>query len=124
MKAEKGCCDWPSCGGAFPARLRQGAGPRAALSAQWLTNRRQPTLLQAMKVIEYKTATADTWASLDKKVNALLAQGFQLYGNPYSSPNTADGIASSFQVAQAMVRNGMRENPDPQLTLAETTLAP
>ncbi|MGA3180800.1 MAG: DUF1737 domain-containing protein [Verrucomicrobiota bacterium] len=77
-----------------------------------------------MKVIEYKTATADTWASLDKKVNALLAQGFQLYGNPYSSPNTADGIASSFQVAQAMVRNGMRENPDPQLTLAETTLAP
>jgi hypothetical protein len=77
-----------------------------------------------MKVIEYKTATADTWASLDSKVNALLAQGFEPYGSPYFGHNKAEGIANTSQVAQAMVRNGLRENPDPQQTFQQTSLAP
>jgi hypothetical protein len=77
-----------------------------------------------MKVIEYKTATADTAASLDKNVNALLAQGFEPYGSPYFSNNKAEGVANTSQVAQAMVRNGLRENPDPQETLPQTSLAP
>jgi hypothetical protein len=77
-----------------------------------------------MKVIEYKTATADTWASLDSNVNALLAQGFEPYGSPYFSNNKAEGIANASQVAQAMVRNGLRENPVPQETFPHTSLAP
>jgi hypothetical protein len=77
-----------------------------------------------MKVIEYKTATADTWALLDSNVNALLAQGFEPYGNPYFGNNKAEGIANTSQVAQAMVRNGLRENPDPLETFPRTSLAP
>jgi hypothetical protein len=77
-----------------------------------------------MKVIEYKTATADTWALLDSNVNALLAQGFEPYGSPYCCNNKGDEIALSPHMAQAMVRNGLRENPAPQETLPQTSLAP
>ena len=77
-----------------------------------------------MKVIEYRTATADNCASLDKEVNNLLAQGFQPYGNPYSSHSKIKGIADTSQVAQAMIRNGLLDNPNPQVTLPETIVAP
>ncbi|MGD1086695.1 MAG: DUF1737 domain-containing protein [Verrucomicrobiota bacterium] len=77
-----------------------------------------------MKVIEYRTATADDCASLDQEVNKLLAQGFQPYGNPYYSHTKGKGIADTRQVAQAMIRNGMLENPDPAVTVPETLLAP
>ena len=89
-----------------------------------LTIPQWPPLLLRMKVIEYKTATADTWALLDSNVNALLAQGFEPYGNPYFGNNKAEGIANTSQVAQAMVRNGLRENPDPQEAFPRTSLAP
>ena len=77
-----------------------------------------------MKAIEYRTVTADTAASLDKNVNALLAQGFEPYGSPYCCNNKGDEIALSPHMAQAMVRNGLRENPAPQETLPQTSLAP
>ena len=77
-----------------------------------------------MKVIEYKTATADTWALLDSNVNALLAQGFEPYGSPYFCDLKAGGIARSSNLAQAMVRSGLRVNPDPQETSPQTALAP
>jgi hypothetical protein len=77
-----------------------------------------------MKTIEYRTVAADTGALLDKNVNALLAQGFEPYGSPYFCNNKAEGIANTSHVAQAMVRNGLRENPDPQETLPQTSLAP
>ena len=92
--------------------------------AQTLTNPQEPILFQAMKIIEYRTVTADTGASLDKNVNALLAQGFEPYGSPYLCENKADGVANTSQMAQAMVRNGLRENLDPQETLPQTSLAP
>lgn len=92
--------------------------------AQTLTNPPCPILLQPMKVIEYRTVTADTGASLDKNVNALLAQGFEPYGSPYFCNFKAEGIAHSSNLAQAMVRNGLRESPDLRETLPQTSLAP
>ena len=92
--------------------------------AQKLTNPQRPILLQPMKVIEYRTVTADTAASLDMNVNALLAKGFEPYGSPYFCNFKAEGIAHSSNLAQAMVRGGLLENPDPQETLPQTSLAP
>jgi hypothetical protein len=77
-----------------------------------------------MKIIEYKTAAADSWVSLDKEVNKLIAQGYQLYGNPYIGGNITDGAGGTFMMAQAMVKYGLRENPVPVETIPETTIAP
>jgi hypothetical protein len=77
-----------------------------------------------MKIIEYKTATADSWAALDKDVNKLLAQGYQLYGNPYFGENKIEGAIGTFLVAQAMVKCGLRENPVLLEVLPETVIAP
>ncbi len=77
-----------------------------------------------MKIVEYKTATADSWSALDKDVNKLLAQGYQLYGNPYFGENKIEGAIGTFMVAQAMVKCGLLEKPAPLETIAETTIAP
>jgi hypothetical protein len=77
-----------------------------------------------MKVIEYKTATADSWAALDKDVNKLLAQGYQLYGSPYFGENKIEGAIGTFMVAQAMVKYGLLEKPAPRETLPETLIEP
>jgi hypothetical protein len=77
-----------------------------------------------MKIIEYKTATADSWASLDRDVNKLLAQGYQLYGNPYFGENKIEGAIGTFMVAQAMVKCGLREHPAPLETVPQTMIAP
>jgi len=77
-----------------------------------------------MKIIEYRTVTGDTGDALDKNVNALLAQGFEPYGSPYFCDLKAGGIARSSNLAQAMVRSGLRVNPDPQETSPQTALAP
>jgi hypothetical protein len=73
-----------------------------------------------MKIIEYKTATADSWASLDKDVNRLLAQGYQLYGSPYFGENKIEGAIGTFMVAQAMVKYGLLENAAPVETFPPT----
>jgi hypothetical protein len=77
-----------------------------------------------MKIIEYKTATADSCAALDAAVNKMLAQGFQLFGDPYSSHNNAGGMAGTSQLAQAMVRYGLREGLEPQEVVPQTSLVP
>ena len=77
-----------------------------------------------MNVIEYKTATADSWAALDKDVNKMLSQGYQLYGSPYFGENKIEGAINTYMVAQAMVKCGLRENPVPLETLPETLIAP
>jgi len=77
-----------------------------------------------VKVIEYKTATADSWASLDKEVNKMLAQGYQLYGTPYFGENKIEGAIATFMVAQAMVKCGLLEKPAPLETSPVTTIAP
>ena len=77
-----------------------------------------------MKIIEYKTATADSWAALDKDVNKLLVQGYQLYGNPYFGENKIEGAISTFMVAQAMVKCGLRDAPVPLETFPQTAIAP
>jgi len=77
-----------------------------------------------MKVIEYKTATADSWAVLDKEVNKMLGQGYQLYGSPYFGENKIEGAISTFMVAQAMVKYGLLEKPGPVETAPETLIAP
>ena len=74
--------------------------------------------------MEYRTVTADTGDALDKNVNALLAQGFEPYGSPYFCDNKAEEITPFPDLAQAMARNGLLENPDPQETLPQTSLAP
>jgi hypothetical protein len=77
-----------------------------------------------MKVIEYRTATGENCVSLDAEVGKLLAQGFQPYGNPYFSQSKGKGAATTFQVGQAMIRNGLLDDPAPQVTLPATVLAP
>lgn len=68
-----------------------------------------------MKIVEYKTVTADNWTALDKEVNRLLSLGYQLYGNPYFGDST---------LAQAMIKGGMREPVPPVETTPTTTIAP
>jgi hypothetical protein len=46
---------------------------------------------------EYATIREDNFKDLDKKVNELIEQGFQPYGNPYVTDNR------EFLVCQAMV---------------------
>jgi hypothetical protein len=77
-----------------------------------------------MKIIEYKTATADGWPALDKEVNKMLAQGYQLYGSPYFGENKIEGAIGTFMVAQAMVKFGLYEKPAPLETAPETLIAP
>ena len=77
-----------------------------------------------MKIIEYKTATADSWSALDKDVNKLLVQGYQLYGNPYIGENKIEGALGTFMVAQAMVKCGLRDHPAPVETVPGTLVAP
>ena len=48
------------------------------------------------KISEYKTAYASTCLDLDKKVQKLIAEGFQPFGNPYKG--------NSGMLLQAMVK--------------------
>jgi len=68
-----------------------------------------------MRIVEYKTVTADNWTTLDKEVNRLLSQGYQLYGNPYFGDST---------LAQAMVKAGLRDPVPAVETVPGTTIAP
>lgn len=68
-----------------------------------------------MKIVEYKTATAESCTALDKEVNKMLSQGYQLYGPPYVREKS---------IAQAMVKCGLRENMAPLETIPETLIAP
>jgi hypothetical protein len=73
-----------------------------------------------MKIVEYKTATAENCASLDALVNKLLAQGLQLHGSPYFTKDETGAC----QVAQALVRHGMREHPEPHEVIPHVVVAP
>jgi len=53
-----------------------------------------------MKITEYKTAKGDSADSLDTAVNALIAEGFQPYEEPYV---VGSGVAVLW-ICQAMVR--------------------
>ena len=53
-----------------------------------------------MKIIEYKTAKGDSADSLDKAVNALIAEGFQ----PYEMPFVVGSGVEVLWICQAMVR--------------------
>jgi hypothetical protein len=46
-----------------------------------------------MMATKYKTTVGATTAELDKAVCGLLQEGYVLYGNPYSSGDSAAGIA-------------------------------
>jgi hypothetical protein len=96
---------------------------QAGLPQPSLTNARKWPFYGSMKIIEYKTATAESWSLLDKEVNKMLSQGYQLYGSPYLGENQVDG-AVTLTLAQAMVKCGLRENPVPLETLPETLIAP
>jgi hypothetical protein len=76
-----------------------------------------------MKIIEYKTATADNLSAFDKEVNKLLAQGYQLYGSPYAVENKLEGAIGPVMIAQAMIKHAMYEklppaDPAPGMTLS------
>ncbi len=57
-----------------------------------------------MNIIKYTTAVADNIEELDDKVNVLIRDGFQPYGNPYYIA-PSDRVVDS-PVCQAMVRTG------------------
>jgi hypothetical protein len=50
---------------------------------------------------EYRTLLAHEPADLDRKVNLSLAEGFELYGNPYAVMHAGNGTIHRFQ---AMVK--------------------
>jgi hypothetical protein len=60
-----------------------------------------------MNVKEYKTLYGNP-IDVDKKVNVALAQGYQLYGNPYSVDAGGTGMA-----CQAVVREHGTPPPTP-----------
>jgi hypothetical protein len=68
-----------------------------------LTTRRFDCVMpDRMKIKEYKTVGGSNAEDLDAKVNKLLAEGYQLYGNPYLSDSVIDGV-ESFAIFQALV---------------------
>ena len=56
------------------------------------------------KIIEYRTVAKQSIKELDAKVNEVLAEGFQLYGNPYVSEGEIPGFVGPFLACQAMVK--------------------
>jgi hypothetical protein len=78
-------------------------------------------LYVSMKIAEYKTVTGSDWVSLDNTVTQLLAQGYQLYGNPYCGWGAGKGFGDKFTVAQAMVKGGLHD-PAPLVESVATTL--
>ena len=87
-----------------------------------LTKCQQLPFYVSMKVAEYKTATGDSWITLDSEVNKLLAQGYHLYGNPYVVASTIEGTIGTFMAAQAMVKFAMHEKFPPAEPLAPGSL--
>jgi hypothetical protein len=59
-----------------------------------------------MKAIEYKTAYGSSTKELDERVNAMLLDGFQPFGNPYLSDQEVEGKVDTFVIWQAMVKYG------------------
>ena len=55
-----------------------------------------------MKTILYHTVSASTPAELDKSVNGLLEEGYQLFGSPYLSDQPIAGMAGNMAFYQAM----------------------
>jgi len=55
-----------------------------------------------MKTILYHTVSASTAAELDKAVNNLMAEGYQLFGSPYLSDRPIEGMAGNMAFYQAM----------------------
>jgi len=56
---------------------------------------------------EYKTVADENLSNLDAEVNRLLAEGFELYGNPYSAGNEKEWL-----FCQALVRQADEPLPD------------
>lgn len=54
-----------------------------------------------MKTILYHTVSASTAAELDKAVNGLLEEGYQLFGSPYLS-DRPEGVVGNMAFFQAM----------------------
>jgi hypothetical protein len=75
-----------------------------------------------MKIAEYKTATGETAAALDKEVNRLLGQGFQLYGAPYALRGA--GGAEDSVAAQALIKLAMMEKYPPAEASMASVIAP
>jgi hypothetical protein len=62
---------------------------------------KRPSSDNRMKITEYKTVkTTANEKDLDDKVNFLIKEGFQPYGNPYILSRTP----SMVQVCQAMIK--------------------
>jgi hypothetical protein len=55
-----------------------------------------------MKTILYHTVNASTAAELDKAVNGLLEEGYQLFGSPYLSDRPIEGMVGNMAFYQAM----------------------
>ena len=55
-----------------------------------------------MKIILYHTAGASTASELDTAVNALLEEGYQLYGSPYLCDRAVEGAIGIVTFYQAM----------------------
>ena len=58
-----------------------------------------------MQIREYKTAFAETLGELDRKINALIQDGFEPFGSPYYIGPGEGRIDAP--ICQAMVRTGM-----------------
>jgi hypothetical protein len=57
-------------------------------------------------------------------VTKLLAQGYQLYGNPYFVENKVEGALGTFMVGQAMIKFAMHEKFPPADPPPGSAIAP
>ena len=55
-----------------------------------------------MRIVLYRTVNASTAGELDTAINELLGQGYQLYGSPYLSDGSTEGVAGTAAFYQAM----------------------
>jgi hypothetical protein len=55
-----------------------------------------------MEIILYHTVSASTAAELDSAINALLEEGYQLYGSPYLCDRAVEGVIGVMSFYQAM----------------------
>jgi hypothetical protein len=56
-----------------------------------------------MRIAKYKTAVGSDIPELDKEVNKLIDQGFDLYGNPFFGTWNIPGKLDTYGFFQAMI---------------------